>query len=96
MEISLLVTDFLFILAWFWSCNSSLFNDWAMGLIIKELQFDSQISKRFYLLQNVQTMVSDHPPSLCASGALVPRVRQLGYEDDIHLHSVPRLQYLGL
>lgn len=36
MEISLLVTDFLFILAVFWSSNSSLFNDWAMGLIIKE------------------------------------------------------------
>jgi len=50
----LLVTDILFILARFWSCNSSLFNDWAMGLIIKESQFDSHISKRFHLLQNVQ------------------------------------------
>jgi len=96
MEISLLVTDFLLILAGFCSCNSSLFNDWAMGLIIKESQFDSHLSKGFSVLQNVQTMVSAHPPPLHAWGALVPRTRQLGYEDDTHLHSVPRLQYLGL
>jgi hypothetical protein len=80
------VTDFLFILARFWSCHSSLFNDWAMGLIIKESQFDSHISMRFFLLQNLQTLVSAHPPSLHALGALVPRVKQLGYENDTHLY----------
>lgn len=91
------MTDFLFILAGFWNCNSSLFNDWPMGLIIKESQFDSHINKRFSLLQNIQTMVSAHPPPLHAGGgALVPKVSQMGYEDDTHLHSVPRLQYLGL
>jgi len=77
MEISLLVTDFLFILAGFWSFNSSLFNDWAMGLIIKESQFDSHISKRFSLLQNIQTMVSAHPSPLCAWGALYFKTSRL-------------------
>jgi hypothetical protein len=90
------VTDF-FLLARFWSCNSSQYNDLAMGLTIKESQSDSHISKRFSLLLNVWAGFADHQPLQWVPGALMQRVKQLGYEDDHHCFSLtadinPRLQ----